>query len=480
MDFRDFLETDHPNKLVVVARDFVKSTMLSAYVIQRILQTPDIAFAWGHGVQDMAIKKSIGIRWHFEKNERLKAIAPDVCWPRPERQAEKWTEKAWTVRRKHARPDIPTFLAFGADNLPTSVHVDEVIFDDWEIKENSTNEEQIQKLKDSYYQFLPILGERSRKLVCGTPWTLYGMMFTLMEDPTYAKFVRPCFWPAGSRKSLWPAKWTSEGLEKRIEEVGAPVAASQYFLAPLPSQSQIFTREAHFNRRQEIPEGVDKLRFLYVDPEGVKARAESGCQTGFAAVLWGSDRRRYVENAYGRHLNQTGILDQIFAENEYDFAWTGDQEKDLKDEANHARMRLNGGVVVEVNMPTVTQDIIDREQTRRYGRCIIPVHEVKHTGDESKRGEYGRIAKLERHYKSGNLVNYPHLAGGALERQLLFFPQSTLIDIADALSMIEDKGWYPALPKADIIQKAGQRDFIQALKERVASTRKPKKGSRFG
>ena len=120
----------------------------------------------------------------------------------------------------------------------------------------------------------------------------------------------------------------------------------------------------------------------------------------------------------------------------------------LRREDNHARYRLNGGLVVEVNMPTVTADIVNREQMRRYGRLLFTVHEIKHSGAESKKGDYGRIARLQPRYINGEIIHGPALAGGPLENQLLQFPEGDLVDIADAAAMMEEVGWYPALKQS--------------------------------
>jgi hypothetical protein len=99
-------------------------------------------------------------------------------------------------------------------------------------------------------------------------------------------------------------------------------------------------------------------------------------------------------------------------------------------------------------MPTVTADIVNREQMRRYGRLLFTVHEIKHSAAESKKGDYNRIARLQPRYINGEIVHGPSLAGGPLENQLIQFPEGDLVDLADAEAMSEEVGWYPALKES--------------------------------
>ena len=473
-----FLDIDHPKKLLKVSRDMAKSTALLAFSIREFLRDPMIAQGWGHGVQELGIKKGKAIRWHFENNKYLKMIAPDICWPEPSRQAEKWTEKEWIIRRPSGRPDIPSMMCFGMDNIPTSVHLDLAILDDLEIRENSTSPEQRQKLKEAFLDFLPILPAKARRIVSGTPWSFSGLIETLSADPEYFKFVRPCY---VNGQPLWPDRWPKKALDKRISEVGPKVAAAQYHLKPLPSTSMTFLESYFADRRLPDPQKVTTLRFLYLDPTGysISTGGNNLCEAGFVSVLWGSDKKRYIEDAYGAILSPWDTLQRVFNENErlFDFggAMPGTQEHEaaLRKEENHEKARITGGLVVEVNMPTVTADIVNREQKRRYGRLLFTVHEIKHAGAESKKGDYGRIARLQPRYINGEIIHGPALAGGPLENQLLQFPEGDLVDIADAAAMTEEVGWYPALkqnliyrPETEIVDpKAYIRKKIQEQKK---------------
>ena len=519
-----FLDTDHPKKLLKVSRDMAKSTALLAYSIKEILANPMIAAGWGHGVQELAIKKSLAVRWHFVNNKFLKRIAPDICFEQPQHQSEKWTEKAWTINRPHGRPDIPTFMCFGMDNIPTSVHLDLALLDDLEIKENSTTPELRLKLKEAFLDFLPILGPTARRIVSGTPWSFSGLMMLLSQDPEYLKFIAPCYvnkeelhrslvdqvgyvFSAGS-DPLWPERWPKNLMDKRIAEVGPKTAAAQYFLTPLPSSYMTFRPEYFNNRRLPDSERTVSLRFLYLDPTGYSTSGKSAqlCEAGFCSVLWCSDKLRYVESAYGAILSPWETLCRVFEEAERDFifpggviagndAWrrtiddSGGPDDDLtkslrqalRDQDNHSRQRLTGGLVVEVNMPTVTADDVNREQRRRYGRQIFTVHEIKHSSAETKKGDYGRIAKLQPFYVNGEIVHAPSLSGGPLEMQLIQYPEAELVDLADAEAMMLEEGWFPAMPeKTGHRTEAGKIDVETYVKNVIKSRQKQQRNRRGG
>jgi hypothetical protein len=460
-EFADFLARPESNKLIRVSRGFYKSTFLSAYVIQRILNDPNIALSWGHGVKESAIAKSKSIQHHFEHNDRLKAIAPHVCYPAPRTQSPKWTEQKWTIRRTHARPDAPTFFAFGADALPTSLHSDEAVLDDWECDQNSGTPEQVQNTKDKYTSFLPILSSQSRKIVSGTPHAFDGLMESLKKDATFIMFERKCIYPSGpmAGTSLMPDLWPVDRINARVAELGAAVASAQMFLEPLPSEYRLFRKEFFANRRP-LADGVRFNRFLYVDPQALENAKGRNAQTGMVSLLWADDRKRYVEDAYGEFLGQMGIMDHIFRHNERDFDFRGCEEGSegwkacLRDPANHARKRLSG-VGIEVNVPLVTELTMLKEQQLRYGRVLFPVHELRHTGGAVDKD--ARISSLERWYNRGEIVHYPGLENGQLETQLLQHPKSALKDVADAASFAEEYGWYPGAAQApEPVRTAGE------------------------
>jgi hypothetical protein len=422
-----YLQSPADDKVFVAARDHFKSTFELGKCIQEILRDPMISIAHGHAIQELAIVKSLAIRWHFEQNTRLRDIASDICHIKARPSAEKWNEKFWTIRRPQARTDAPTFMAFGMDNLPTSLHPDLIILDDIEVRENTSNPEQVAKLELAVKQLSPLLPPFAKKILSGTPWVFDGPIHKAMQDASRSPFIRPIMYQG---KPLCPQRYDMDAIAKKQKEVGPAIWAAQYLLDPLPAESQVFFPEYFDNTRGPVPPGMETLHFLYVDVSSLDRHGDPG-EAGLADVRWAANGKRYVTEAFAGRYGQVDTIKKVFEIHER--GWSGVRS----DPKPNALTEL----VVEINAPLVTKGIIDNEQERRYGQVEFNTFEIR--ASESKLGTYGRIAALQRPYANGGIVHAEGMAGGRLEKELLQFPKHPSPQVSDAMAMSEKRGWSP-------------------------------------
>ena len=124
----DFIEMDYPKKLLVGCRGIYKTCFGTvARAIQLTLRDPNVRILIVQNNADNASKTVEEIRDHFENNEKLKRIRPNMI---PEKVSDtKWTTKALTlIRTKRFRE--PTIMAAGIGTSLTSLHFDYILGDD--------------------------------------------------------------------------------------------------------------------------------------------------------------------------------------------------------------------------------------------------------------------------------------------------------------------------------------------------------------
>jgi hypothetical protein len=288
------------------------------------------------------------------------------------------------------------------DAVPTSIHCSLFIGDDLVVKDNSETPEQVDKTKQSFRNFLPILSPTTERVVSGTCWEEDDLMAELMES-SYSKFIRPVIYNA---EPIWPERYNREQIDKIREEVGSKVFSSQYLLSPVPEGAKVFTEQIIKYGR---PLG-NYLRFIYLDTAG------SGKDfTGLISVLFADDSNKYVETAEGYHLPPTQVMDRALLLAE----------------------RGCAGIAIEINFPIITANTLNAEQIRRYGKIRFPVFEVRHNTNKN-----ARVGALQVPYANSKLLHFKELKGGHLEVELLRFP-SGHPDLSDALAMCMEYGWFP-------------------------------------
>lgn len=117
-----------PIQLCMWPRECGKSTSVTeAYAIQRACNDPDIAILIANEVADNAASFVQTIQKHFENNEMLRALYPEVI---PENfNRVTWSGSQAELQRTTRRPE-PTFDSVGVGGTKVGSHFDLVILDD--------------------------------------------------------------------------------------------------------------------------------------------------------------------------------------------------------------------------------------------------------------------------------------------------------------------------------------------------------------
>lgn len=130
-------DNKHPRQVLIWARGHLKSTFLTVgKSIQRTLcepleyrKEPTIGiFSFNQVTAERFLES---IRQIFETSVMLKLAFPKRLYQNPTKEAHSWNQKQLILKRQYSNKKEADIAAFGLiDAMPTSVHLDHLIFDD--------------------------------------------------------------------------------------------------------------------------------------------------------------------------------------------------------------------------------------------------------------------------------------------------------------------------------------------------------------
>lgn len=117
-----------PMQLFLAPRETGKSTTGTiGSAIQEGCRNPDVAILIGGVKAELAADFLKSIKGHFERNELLRALFPEVI--PPDLNKTEWSATRATLKRTSMRPE-PTFDTIGVGGSVTGKHYDRIIIDD--------------------------------------------------------------------------------------------------------------------------------------------------------------------------------------------------------------------------------------------------------------------------------------------------------------------------------------------------------------
>lgn len=167
--------------LFLCSRGFLKSSFITCYwVIQRILENPNIRILITNEKEDNA-KKFLGIiRNHFQNNKMLRHIYGDFT-----SKQVKWTEYEFTVKNRTKPLKEPTVMIGSIDKSPVSLHMDLIIEDDLQSRINTQTKEQIDKVMQYHKDLVSLLEPGGKRIIPATRWDfndIYGRIINSFTE----------------------------------------------------------------------------------------------------------------------------------------------------------------------------------------------------------------------------------------------------------------------------------------------------------
>lgn len=199
--------------LTLVPRSHGKSTLVSGFIVQEVLNDQDISIAIVSGTEKLArfMAKLIADTLLF--NPVLQRCFPDIL-PNANNLTTKWGLQGYFL--PHRKPRIDPTLAFGSATANiTGTHPDILIFDDLVFSRKSKD---LEMAENAFVEAMGLLTASSRVLINGTRWDdgdLYGKILTGQYTGNlggYHTLLMGC-WEQGSETPIYPKKIRC-GMEK--------------------------------------------------------------------------------------------------------------------------------------------------------------------------------------------------------------------------------------------------------------------------
>ena len=308
---REF-EADPDGYLDLWPREHFKSTIITlAAVVQAILNDPEITvgiFSFNRPAAKTFLRQ---IKQHFESNQKLRKLFPDILWENPEKDAPKWSEDDGIVVKRQGLPKEMTVEASGlVDGMPTGRHYGLLVYDDVVVPGSVTSPETIAKVNEAMAISFNLGKEGGRRWAVGTRYHYAD---------TYSEFVRRGAFRlrlyGATRNGKFdgePWLWSPETLAKKIRDMGTYVASCQLFNNPVMEGEETFREEwLRYWRPKDSSSWRNMNRFILVDPASAKKKDSD------YTVMWvyglAADRNYYTLEIVRDKLSLTERGQRLFA-----------------------------------------------------------------------------------------------------------------------------------------------------------------------
>ena len=230
------------DKLILVARDHMKSSWLKLKIVQLCLANPNIRILLASATKRLVVQELNDIKRIFA-TPVLRTLFPDVI-PDPGTDYNGWekcTEQELTMRRDPDRgyvPQGPMILAVGVGAKITGFHFEYAFLDDVVDEKSVTTADQIQKTADWWGYLMPMLDTEATITAIGTPYHYADLWAIIEREKLLPNVIKR---PAIQNGKPVYSYFTMKALARRKRMMRDDYKFScQYMLNPTPTEDKIF------------------------------------------------------------------------------------------------------------------------------------------------------------------------------------------------------------------------------------------------
>ncbi|MCJ7828949.1 MAG: hypothetical protein MUP81_04335, partial [Dehalococcoidia bacterium] len=307
-----FLQHSKKDKLVVLPRTYLKTTMTSLYGLWRATKDPTKRMLFASNTTPNAAKTVRSIRSIVEQNESYHLFFPDRV---PAFSKVRWSDSCACL----ARPvDLPegTFESAGIGSNIIRRHFNFIFEDDTVApkKDELTGEEampskdDIEKAVGFHKLTIPLLiEEEDERIVSGTRWASYDLINHVKENEKFDTYDRPCHREDGS--PLYK-RFSQTRLDSIRMGMGIYMFSMLYDNKPLAKEFMAFNPDWYrYYEEEELPEEGDGLVTVDpADPPTGKASQDYSAIVSVKHTKRGLFVRRYVH----RRMSDKQMIGETF------------------------------------------------------------------------------------------------------------------------------------------------------------------------
>jgi predicted phage terminase large subunit-like protein len=223
-------------------REHYKSTIITfGQTLQLILRDPEKTHCILSYNNKEATKHFRQIKLEMERNQRLKALFPDILYGEPKKEAPKWSENEGLVVRRNGNPKEATLEAYGlVDNMPTGSHFDDLVYDDV-VTQDSVTDHMLVKTTNSWELSVNLGKDGGTERYAGTRYDDADTYGAILER----KAAIPRIYPGTEDGTATgrPVLYSEEWLEDRRIKMTDYNFGCQILLDPVPGKDGYFRRD---------------------------------------------------------------------------------------------------------------------------------------------------------------------------------------------------------------------------------------------
>jgi predicted phage terminase large subunit-like protein len=258
-------------RLMLVSRGHFKTTVDEADIIQWILLEPNVRILIMSGKAEIVEGMIKNIKGHFQENEKLRALFPELC---PPADKDFGNTTQFTIPGRTRRFREPTVLATAGESVKAGLHFDVIKGDDLVNEVNTNTIDLIRKTTQRWTYTAPIVEPYGYRDLIGTPYA---------ETDLYAnrrkrnKNLKTFFLPVWTVKDQYKEHLRNGGkLLPEMVSITFPerfgfdwlndqrladnyIFNCQYLLDPVPEYEATFTQamiDTHRIHPNQIPHGT--------------------------------------------------------------------------------------------------------------------------------------------------------------------------------------------------------------------------------
>lgn len=229
------------------------------------------------------------IKQHFEANELLRSLFPDIFWENPNKEAPKWSEDDGIILKRKSTPKESTVEAWGVvDSQPTGKHFTCCVYDDVVTEGNVRSPGMIQRTTESWELSVNLCSDGGSMRYIGTRYHFNDTYKAMMERGA----ATPRIYPATDDGTADgnPVFMSQEYFEKKKILMGSYTFSCQMLINPISDSAFKFYLE-HL-QYHNLQDAAGMNVYITVDP------AHSKKDTSDFTVMWviglNSDNNYYV------------------------------------------------------------------------------------------------------------------------------------------------------------------------------------------
>jgi len=272
--------TPYKKNLYMLQRGAFKTSVLTVgRNIQRIINNPEIRILIASNKSENAEAMLEELKGHLAHPYMI-WLFPDILWRDPEREADRWTKSAITVKRKRRYKEA-TIETIGVSGELTSKHYDHGTFDDVVSRENSQTKDLLLDTINFVRSAESLFDPGSTMDFIGTFWHYADAYAWLLEQKEkhgleLGVYIKPCWVPDpmapeipyfGRMRPTFPERFPVDELLRIRAIKGSSEFAAQYLLNPVSADTAVFARERlQIMKRGELPPTDTLWCVMTVDP----------------------------------------------------------------------------------------------------------------------------------------------------------------------------------------------------------------------